>query len=65
LVTELHKQEHQFAQAAVDIPDDVERAVLDTLVHRQRVALEADRVHFFFRVQHIHTAEAFFFQPAQ
>jgi hypothetical protein len=64
-VPELLQQREQFRQAAVDVADDVERAALSPLVHRQRVAHEFGRAHLLLGAEHRDAAEAFVFEPRQ
>jgi hypothetical protein len=54
----LTQQRLQFITAAVDIADDVERAMLAPLVVVERHALDGDCFHLLRRLQHKDVAEA-------
>ncbi|WP_254330124.1 hypothetical protein [Corallococcus exiguus] len=63
-VAQLRQQGLQLVEAAVDVSDDVEGAVLVLAVARQRAVLEGHRARRL-RREHMHVPDAFLRQPLQ
>src|SRR5262249_2719927 len=64
-VTELREQPLELVAAAVDIADDVERAVLVLAVVPERGSLDAPRLALLRRAPLVHRPEGLLAQPAQ